>query len=344
MRMALTLLVLGFAGFAVAQTTYNGGLALSPDGRTLAVSDCGDTVRLYRVADGRLVRGFSAPNDNFPGLFVQPAFSPNGRYLTAGNLAPDGGLNPVWRVSSGKVVAELAVWADATSPAAMSVIGFSGDGKYVLGSLYGYGSQQVRVAFRTSQWQLAFLSDSIESTVVSQRMIVSPSPRGTFLACLGNDLDRWHPLQLTNEWGVWPVSTPPGTEYSSFSGDGHVLMMAGDGWVASIDYRNLPKEGEIESYEPRKTSTVPGFVVRSLAAKSNGKEAFIGSRDGRIVRFDLAANKAIRTWKAFTKPVKGLAVSRDGSKLFATDLETIQIWNLRTGALTRSFPKVQKKA
>ncbi len=146
MRMALTILVLGFAGFTVAQTAYNGGLALSPDGRTLAASDCSDTVRLYRVADGRLVRGFSAPNYNFPGLFVQPAFSPNGKYLTAGNLAPDGGLNPVWRVSTGRVVAELAVWEDVHSPEAMSVIGFSGDGKYVLGALYKFSTQQTLVA------------------------------------------------------------------------------------------------------------------------------------------------------------------------------------------------------
>ncbi len=158
------------------------------------------------------------------------------------------------------------------------------------------------------------------------------------MASLGNTLDRWDPVRLTNnDWGMWPVATPTGIQYSSFSGDGNVLMMAGDGWVASIDHRRVPKEGQIEIYEPSQTTKVSAFVVRSLAASHNGKEAFIGARDGRIVRFDLASKKAIRTWKAFAKPVKGLAVSRDGSKLYATDLETIQIWNLRTGGLIRRF-------
>lgn len=338
MRRALLVLVVGATACTHAQNAYNGEITLSPDGRVLAVSDCSETVRLFRVSDGRLVRAFTAPNENFPGLFVQPAFSPDGKYLTVGNLAPDGGLNPVWRVTTGRVVAELAVWADAFVPSAMSVVGFSGDGRYVLGSRFEFSGPQPLFAFQTSQWRLAFQSGHHSTREDNEPRIYAVSPKGTIVVSIRSVLDFWDPLLLTNnEWGPWWVAVPAGIEFSSFSGSGHVLMMAGDGWVAWHDNRHLPKEGPVQIGKLSQTAKVSAFVVRSLAASHNGKEAFIGARDGRIVRFDLASKKAIRTWKAFAKPVKGLAVSRDGSKLYATDLETIQIWNLRTGGLIRRF-------
>ena len=108
------------------------------------------------------------------------------------------------------------------------------------------------------------------------------------------------PLQVYERpWPEWPIDRPKGVSHMSFPRDGHVLAMAGDGWVATVDHRDLLKAGEWKAYRPRRTSSVKDFVIRNLCLSANGRAAFIGARDGRIAQFDIKSGKCVRTSEAF---------------------------------------------
>jgi WD40 repeat protein len=77
-----------------------GGIAISPDGATLATAGTGDTVRLWRVSDGSFLRAVqgSAP------MVHSLAFSPDGSILASGAI---GGEVQLWRVSDGSLLRAL---------------------------------------------------------------------------------------------------------------------------------------------------------------------------------------------------------------------------------------------
>jgi WD40 repeat protein len=75
-------------------------VAVSPDGRTVALQGLGGTVRLWEVATGR--ERARLPGENTVGL----AFSPDGRVLA---VADRGGTVRLWGLTAGEVLARLEV-------------------------------------------------------------------------------------------------------------------------------------------------------------------------------------------------------------------------------------------
>ncbi|MBA3726224.1 MAG: WD40 repeat domain-containing protein [Armatimonadetes bacterium] len=339
MRKLSTLIFVCTAAIARAQDAYEAGITLSPDEKYFAVGNASTEIRLFRVSNGKFVRRFRCPSHNVgDGFFTKPAFSPNGTYLTAGNLGPDGGVNPIWRVSDGKVVARVALWAAKDSPSAMNVVGFSGDGKFVLGSLYGEHDQML--AHTVATWRHAYFVHNWKTRSTAAAIC----PKGSLVASVNSEIGLrfWDPeSEPAKKWEGWPVREPEGIRYMAFSGDGNVLVFAGDGWCARLDPRLFPKGGVImdtgrrvdNTVRPKKTVVVPSFIVRSVCASGSGKEAFLGGRDGRIARFDLATGKLLRIWKGFKDPVKGLALTRNGKTLLAYNLSEVRYWNAVTGKL-----------
>jgi WD40 repeat protein len=139
---------------------------------------------------------------------------------------------------------------------------------------------------------------------------------------------------LSKRWNSWPTSFPNEVAYATFSGDGNVLVVAGDGWCGALDWRKLPTSGVIvdtgkgidRTYVVPKSEVVPNFVVRSVGTDAKGRLAYLGARDGRIARFNLKSGKVEKVWQAFPDPVKGLAVSKEG-QLLSYDLAKIKIWS-----------------
>src|SRR5262249_21668022 len=75
---------------------------LSPDGKLLATFSTGQTIQVYELATGKLVRRLSLPlGANFG---VEIAFSPDGQLLAATNGAPAVFL---WQLASGKELSQL---------------------------------------------------------------------------------------------------------------------------------------------------------------------------------------------------------------------------------------------
>ncbi|QFU88346.1 hypothetical protein [Amycolatopsis sp. YIM 10] len=78
------------------------GLAISPDGRTLATGD-GEQIRLRDAADGRVLRDFGAPH---PSVVRDLAFSPDGSLLASGTVG-DAAVR-LWNVADGTLLTSAA--------------------------------------------------------------------------------------------------------------------------------------------------------------------------------------------------------------------------------------------
>ncbi|MGC7101007.1 hypothetical protein ACPZ19_40565 [Amycolatopsis lurida] len=78
------------------------GLAISPDGRTLATGD-GEQIRLRDAADGRVLRDFGVPH---PSVVRDLVFSPDGSLLASGTVG-DAAVR-LWNVADGTLLTSAA--------------------------------------------------------------------------------------------------------------------------------------------------------------------------------------------------------------------------------------------
>jgi dipeptidyl aminopeptidase/acylaminoacyl peptidase len=97
-------------------------LAYSPDGSQLASAELGNTIHLWDVASGEMLRAMSRPG--LPNVYVASvAFSPDGKLLAAGSS--DGAV-VVWDPASGQLVHTFAGHARAVTGVA-----FKPDGRWL---------------------------------------------------------------------------------------------------------------------------------------------------------------------------------------------------------------------
>ncbi len=126
----------------VAQPIYS--LTFSPDGKQLLTSSYDNSIKLWDVAGGNMVREFKPYMvKDFEKGHQEPvytaAFSPDGKFIATGSSGLERTIK-IWNVGDGSVVRDLAnpnyktapMFPPASHPGAVTNLRFTKDGKYLI--------------------------------------------------------------------------------------------------------------------------------------------------------------------------------------------------------------------
>jgi WD40 repeat protein len=220
---------------------------------------------------------------------------------------------------------EDCVYSVTTLPSTRAA--FSPDGKY----LFTYGNGVIAWDARTG----ARVADLKPSSTGRRNLVFSPDGKQFADPVMSGGIDLCDALT-----GKVKLSLDTGRREAlgvAFSADGQRLTgYVGDGFhtVRVWDASTGREEKELALKCPRDS-------FYHMAVSPDGKLVAVGSSGQGAYLCDLGTGEQTVTLQGDKGYVNGLAFSPDGKLLAASVSETVRVWEVRTGLLTRTFPQLQ---
>ena len=305
----------------------------SPDGQTLASSSGSDTVRLWDVNTGTLLRTFNdEPAWQYSAHINSMRFSPDGQTLVSASQAETRRGNHkfytirLWDVATGEPLKTLTVNTDSDSS-----LCWSPDGQTLaMGSL----DSTIRL------WDIAS-GEPFKMLIAHTDVVFSLcwSADGQMLASASQD----GTIQL------WDVATGlPQHTFTGHTSRVSSLYWRGDGQtlVAGYDDSRVRLWDAVTSM-PRHTfvgRTEDGRSLsssedrRAVSLSADGQLLASGNDDTTILLWDVATGALRQTFPGHTKHVSSLCFSADGRLLASGSWgETIRLWDVATGTSLKTL-------
>ncbi len=325
------------------------GLALAPDGKTLAVGASGEDDRwpqlvLWDLTTGRQVRKLRAAN-----RFVQAiAFSPVASILAAGDSAPDGqvfatkkgGASTVrlWDPASGRQLREMQ-----GHEGGVTAVAFSPDGKTLVSASHdstvrfwdpatGKQIRQIQVPDASPEQRDPDRQRGIHHGGV---LAIAFSPSGRWLASGSSD----------GMVRIWDAAT--GKEQHALRGHGrevYSVVFSPDGKVlASGSNDHTIRLWDPVSGEPLQPREGHDGPVWNLTVSPDGRRAAVVCGDRSVRLWDLATGQLLQTLRGHSDLVYSTAFSPDGLVLASASADqTVRLWSTATGRELRQLPKQRR--
>jgi WD40 repeat protein len=294
--------------FGSSGTTSN-GMALSPDGRTVASSSGVKTLSLWDVASGKEIHTL----DGHGALVSSVAFSPDGRSVLSGSA--DKTLK-LWDVASGHELYTFTAHASGVNRVAFSP----------RGHLAASAGEDMTVRV----WSL---SEDRERRTLSagphrvQAVAVSPDGRTAVLAADAVlqlfDLATGRKLHETVRNGSAVSSV-------AFSPSGRAVL--------SGDFGNTVMLHDVATGRKLKEFAGHADVVSSVAFSPDARLALSGSWDRTLKLWDIETGREIRTFRGHDDRIYGVAFAPDGRQALSASWDkTLKLWDVASGREVRTL-------
>lgn len=283
--------------------TPDGAYAATASGRNWSVG--GEVgLRLWRLADGALVRSFEGHED----VVTAIALAPDATWLAS--AATDGTLRR-WDLASGAEIQRLRL----PSVSSFSSVAVAPDGQTIAAGSYG----QVHL------WNVSdgTLLRSINAHTSMVRTIAF-SPDGAALLSGGDDAA----VKLWN--------SADGTELRSFSGNSFAVQAL----AFSPDGARIA--GGTSDYQVRIWDSASGVLLHTLSNHTNrvnavaftpdGARLLSGGDDWSVRVWNVASGALLDTIAPHRESLVAAALSPDGSRALTASLDTVQLWDASSGA------------
>lgn len=320
-------------------------MALTSDGRRMALSFTHDTVLVWDVATGALLRTVKSLHGDDKKL----ALSTHGTHGVVGTRDPGivPQLSPTRWLSIAANAARygVSVSADgqrvATSSSALIAISLDLEGSKHLGTVGGGAAQDALDDFFTAReangGMIALLNRKKEHPPLSdlkQLQSQVEQARNRELKMRDNAAIIWdtatgepHQIFMGHEGSVTSVA---------LADDGQMLLTGSEDGTAIL----WDASGEPLQFSPSILQTFRGHktAITTVALSADGKRGATGSDDKTAIIWDVADDMPLQVFQGHQDSVSSVAMTTDGKRLVTGSLdETAIIWNASTGEMLQSF-------
>ncbi|MBD2441223.1 serine/threonine-protein kinase [Nostoc sp. FACHB-110] len=284
-------------------------VAISPNGKTLASGSDDNTIKLWNLATGELIRTLPLEryaNTEHSNYVNSLAISPDGKTLAIGSY--DNTIK-LWNLSTGELIRTLTVHS-----VGVFSVAFSLDSK----TLASANSDQMIML-----WNLE-TGNQIRTLKGHSNVVLSVAISADSKTLASASWDKTIKL--------WNLST--GELIRTLIGHSNyvnsVAISADSKTLASGSSDNTIKLWNLGTGKLIRTLTGHSNVVLSVAISPDGKTLASGSDDNTVKLWNLATGEHIRTLTGHSASVRPVAFSPDGKTLVSSSLDkTIKIWRLK---------------
>jgi len=273
-------------------------IALSADGKTVAIASPDGIVRLVALADGSIQR----QSERQPGMATAAAISPNGETLVTGSS--DRTIQ-VWQCQDGKILQTLSGHTDT-----VTTFAFSPDGTRLYS---GSRDRTIRV------WDLG----------TGQTMTTLTGHKGAVVAlALDGDRQLLASGDVAGAVKIWHV----GTRELLRTLSGHaaavsaVALMPDHQTVISGSWDMSLKLRHVHAGGLRHSLVGHLLPITAIALHPNGETLATASHDATVKLWNLPHGKLLSTLSGHTAAVEAVAFLADGQVVSGDRAGTIQVW------------------
>jgi eukaryotic-like serine/threonine-protein kinase len=279
-------------------------LAFSPDGSILASgsddTDKPETIKLWDVATGRMVRGWYAG----AGTVAALTFDPRGQFLASAHLNKPGEVR-LWDPATGQLLAALSGHIDF-----VRAVAFNPDGTILASAGSDRTIRLWNVAARKCIRVLNGHTNNVRQ--------VAFSPDGAMLVSGSNDFTV----------RLWNVATGALTHTLKAIDDVAAVAFAPDGKsLAAADENGMLSVWDARTGERTHSMAFEKDFLLSLAYSPDGRSIAVAGKTRTIRLWDPVTGQELLTLEGHKGQVNGLAFSPDGSVLASCSHDgAVRLW------------------